>query len=38
MIPIWLDFGTLPLFELIPVLAMGLMAFFMQILGIGGKF
>lgn len=37
MIPIWIDFGAFPLFEFIPVVVMGVMAFFMQTAGLGGR-
>lgn len=36
MIPIWIDFGALPIFEFLPVLLMGLVAFFMQTIGYSG--
>lgn len=37
MIPIWIDFGALPLFEFLPLLMMGFVTFFMQTVGLGGK-
>lgn len=37
MIPTWIDFGTLPLFEMIPFVVMGLMTFLMQVIALGGR-
>ncbi|QDT33502.1 hypothetical protein Mal48_27550 [Thalassoglobus polymorphus] len=37
MIPIWIDFGTLPLFEFLPMIVMGMMTFLIQTIGLGGR-